>query len=489
MKRCLILAIGAAVAVASGCDTEVNPDSELDSGHSITLRVSDSQTRAIFDPYGHFHWQTGDKIGVSTVGSTELGALALDHTASGNVVTGTEPVYFSGNLNGAIGSYAVYPYSASHRISGQTLTYNLPSSYTYSSVDENYYTQGSESYGNSANPPAWGTITSDADELSTELRHLCGVLCVRIDKMPTTDGYVTLTADRKIAGNFTVDLSAETPELTTSTETATTDNSVTITYRAVAGQSGIFYFPLPVGSYNVTLTLGFQKVPTTVMYSRTTASRKLEISRTDMKKLSVTYDTMAKKGYHTYDGHKFIDLDLPSGTLWAETNVGASGIYGIGRFYTWGETEIKTCYSDPGSYSKYNGTDKLSALENEDDAACVNWGSFCRMPTKAQFEELINSEYCTMEGDGKNGVWFKSISNGTSVFFPYTGYKYNDVNPSIGLGGYYWSREINTDDDPLVKAYTHAYGLCVHVYDDTIEAKTVSDSRWGGYAVRAVIAK
>ncbi len=483
MKRCFILAFGAVLALASGCGKEANPGSEPGTGHSVTLMVSDNSTRAIFDPYGAFHWQTGDKIGVSTVGGTELGALTLDHTTSGNVVTGTEPVCFNGEIDGELGNYAVYPYSASHRISGQTLTYNLPSSYSYSDVDTDYYTLGTESYFNSANPPALGTITSDGDELSTELRHLCGVLCIKIDKLPSTDGYVTITADRKIAGNFTVDLSAETPELTTSTETATTDNSITITYRAVAGASGVFYFPLPVGEYNVTLTLGFQKVPTTVMYSRTTASRKLEISRRDVKRLSVSYGTMAKKGYHTYNGYKFIDLGLPSGTLWAETNVGASGIYGIGRYYTWGETDIKTFYSDPGSYKKYTGTDKLSTLENDDDAAYVNWGSFCRMPTKAQFDELINSENCTMEGDGRNGVWFRSTRNGTSVFFPYTGYKYNDESISVGAGGYYWSREINTD------GYTSAYGLCVHVYDDTIEVRTLYDLRWGGYAVRAVVAK
>ena len=481
MKHCYLFAIGAVVAMVSGCGKEVNPDPEPDTRHSVTLRVSDSSTRAIFDQYGAFHWQTGDKIGVSTSGSTGLSSLTLDHTTSGNVVTGSAPVCFNGEIDGEIGSYAVYPYSASHSISGQTLTYNLPSSYTYSSVDENYYTQGTESYINSANPPAWGKITSKDDELSTELKHLCGVLCVRIDKMPTTDGYVTLTADRKITGNFTVDLGAETPELVTSTETATTDNSITITYRAVAGASGVFYFPLPVGKYNVTLTIGFQKVPT---YSRTTSSRSLEISRRDMKRISVTYDTMAKKGgYHTYNGYKFIDLDLPSGTLWAETNVGASGIYGIGRYYTWGETDIKTFYSDPGSYSKYNSTDKLSTLENSDDAAYVNWGSFCRMPTRAQFEELIDSNNCTVEGDGKNGVWFKSVSTGNSVFFPYTGYKYNDESISVGAGGYYWSREINTD------GYTSAYGLCVHVYDDSIEVKTVYDLRWGGYAVRAVVEK
>ena len=106
MKRCFILAFGAVLALASGCGKEANPGSEPGTGHSVTLRVSDNSTRAIFDPYGAFHWQTGDKIGVSTVGGTELGALTLDHTTSGNVVTGTEPVCFNGEIDGEIGVLA-----------------------------------------------------------------------------------------------------------------------------------------------------------------------------------------------------------------------------------------------------------------------------------------------------------------------------------------------------------------------------------------------
>ena len=487
MKQFYLWAIGAVLVVASSCNYEVNSDLDPDTRHSVTLRVSDGQnTRAIFDPYGSFHWQTGDAIGVSTVGNTGLGALALKHTTSGNVVTGTEPVYFSGELDGEIGSYAVYPYSASHRISEQTLTFNLPSSYTYSHVDTAYYASGMQSYCNSANPPAWGKITSDQDELSTELKHLCGVLCIKIDKLPATDGYVTLTADRKIAGNFTVDLSAENPEITPPTETATKDNSITITYSAVAGATGVFYFPLPVGSYNVTLTMGNQMLPSSKMYSRTSSTRSLEISRKDIKKLSVSYATMAKKGYHTYDGHKFIDLDLPSGILWAETNIGSSSLYQPGWYYAWGETDIKTYYRDPGSYTKYNSTDKQSTLENTDDAAYMNWGSFCRMPTTADFEELINPENCTMEVDGSIGMWFRSTRNGNSVFFPYAGCKDDDDTAFYEIDGFYWSRNIDPVDYDLVKGYTLAYGLRV---DKTGKAKIVTDYRYGGYTVRAVVKK
>ena len=478
MKYCFLLAVGAVLAVASGCDREENPGSEPDTRHSVTLQANavGNETKNIFDAGGNFYWLPSDAIGLATVGGdgkTTFSELKWD-SETAYVRSGS----FSGEVEGKVGAYAVYPYNTNHKLSGTTLTYNLPSSYTYDSVDTDFYSAGSTSYINSSNAPAYGVIAGEGNNLSTEFKHLGGVLCIKIDKMSANKGYVTLTADRKIAGNFTVDLSAETPELTTSTETASEGNSITIDYWAVEGASGVFYFPLPVGEYNVTLTVGFQKVPTTTMYSCTTASRSLEISRRDVKKLSVTYATIAKTGYCCYNGYKFIDLDLPSGTLWAETNVGASGIYGIGRFYTWGETEIKSSYSEPDSYEKYNSTDKLTTLENDNDAAYVNWGSFCRMPSKEEFDELI--KYCTWKSDGSNGMWFTSTLNGNSVFFPYTGYKYDDVNPSVGLGGFYWTREITAD------ACNRAYGFRVY---NTGTAETLWDQRWGGYAVRAVVEK
>ena len=40
----------------------------------------------------------------------------------------------------------------------------------------------------------------------------------------------------------------------------------------------------------------------------------------------------------TLDGHDFVDLGLPSGTLWATCNVGAEAPEGYGDYFAWGET-------------------------------------------------------------------------------------------------------------------------------------------------------
>ena len=143
-------------------------------------------------------------------------------------------------------------------------------------------------------------------------------------------------------------------------------------------------------------------------------------------------------------GVKAVDLGLPSGTLWANMNVGAFSEEAPGNSYAWGETEVKTTYSwstykwynryngDYYNMTKYNLSDKLTELEPEDDAAYVNWGKQWRMPSEAQFEELIN--HCSWNWTMQNGVnGYKVVGpNGNSIFMPTT----------AGSYGYYWSRAL-----------------------------------------------
>ena len=44
------------------------------------------------------------------------------------------------------------------------------------------------------------------------------------------------------------------------------------------------------------------------------------------------------------DDHEYVDLGLPSGTLWATCNVGANAPEEYGDFFAWGETEPKDLY-------------------------------------------------------------------------------------------------------------------------------------------------
>lgn len=163
----------------------------------------------------------------------------------------------------------------------------------------------------------------------------------------------------------------------------------------------------------------------------------------------------------------YVDLGLPSGTLWATCNIGANSPEEYGDYFAWGETEGfnsgKTNFSWStykwcnGSYdsltkyitrSEYGSIDKMTELDLEDDAAYVNWGPEWRMPSLGQFEELINSSYTTTTWTTQNGVYGRKITskkNGNSIFLPAAGYRHISSLNYDGSYGDYWSRSLHSD--------------------------------------------
>ena len=163
--------------------------------------------------------------------------------------------------------------------------------------------------------------------------------------------------------------------------------------------------------------------------------------------------------------HEWVDLGLPSGTLWATCNVGANSPEEFGHYFAWGETESKSLYSwETYKYCKnggataiikycdnpdygYNGfTDNLTNLEDVDDAAVANWGNDWCMPTREQYQELLDNTTGTWTNvNGVHGMLFAS-NNGNSVFFPGAGgYMDNNV-PEDDYGGWYWSSSLHQGD-------------------------------------------
>ena len=169
-----------------------------------------------------------------------------------------------------------------------------------------------------------------------------------------------------------------------------------------------------------------------------------------------------KKEDNANNGHTYVDLGLPSGTLWATCNVGATTPEGYGDYFAWGETQTKSTYNWStyrycnGSYYTltkycnnsdygYNGfTDNLTILQPGDDAATANWGNGWCMPTRAQWEELYqNTTNSWATQNGVNGRVF-TAANGNSLFLPAAGYRWDSELDYAGSHGYYWSRSLNT---------------------------------------------
>ena len=166
----------------------------------------------------------------------------------------------------------------------------------------------------------------------------------------------------------------------------------------------------------------------------------------------------------SYNGHDFVDLGLPNGTLWATCNIGANSPEEYGDYFAWGETNPKSEYSW-NTYKYANGSldkltkycnnsdfgnkgfsDTLTVLQPADDVANVKWGSGWQIPTKTQWEELEQntSRTWTMRSGVKG--WLCMASNGNSLFLPAAGFRsddsVNEINFNSGNFGNYCSNSL-----------------------------------------------
>lgn len=142
---------------------------------------------------------------------------------------------------------------------------------------------------------------------------------------------------------------------------------------------------------------------------------------------------------YNFTRYKYVDLGLPSGTLWATMNVGATNITDYGNYYMYGMGN-----------DTYDSADTISDYYR--DTASEEWGqSEWHTPTKQQFEELIDNTTSSWktnyQNSNINGILFTSQNNGNSVFFPATGEKYNNQLRDVNEYGYYWSSSSNGSEN------------------------------------------
>ena len=193
---------------------------------------------------------------------------------------------------------------------------------------------------------------------------------------------------------------------------------------------------------------------------------------------------------------EWVDLGLPSGLLWAECNLGAAKPEEYGDYYAWGETATKEVYDWStykhcnGDYkqltkycnysgSGYNGfTDNLTTLQPSDDAATAKLGNGARMPTAAEWRELIantTTEWTTM--NGVNGRKL-TASNGKSLFFPAAGRRSGSKLHYAGELGIYWSSSLYADGPDFAWLF----------FFSSDSQGVFTEGRLLGFSVRAVCA-
>lgn len=231
-----------------------------------------------------------------------------------------------------------------------------------------------------------------------------------------------------------------------------------------------------------------------VLFALTCSAQKVQI----LERGEVIYEHDMSDGIEVvikddpYNGHEYVDLGLPSGTLWATCNVGANSPEEYGDYFAWGETEpyyteghsldgyslepceswmsgktgynwasYKWCTGSEMSMTKYctsssYGTvDNKTQLDPEDDVAHVKWGGDWRMPTDEELTELWAE--CKLIQTSQGGVpGLKATGpNGNSVFLPKAGYRSNRNLSIAGGTAYYWSSSLKSTYSPS------AWSMCL----------------------------
>ncbi len=185
-------------------------------------------------------------------------------------------------------------------------------------------------------------------------------------------------------------------------------------------------------------------------------------------------------------GHEYVDLGLPSGTLWATYNLGATSPYEKGQYFAWGEVEPREDFSWE-SYKFFEGYEvdpnngSWAVLENigtdicgtEYDAARYQWGNGWRLPNEQERYEL--RMLCWTNGlSVENGVQGIRLHgpNEHSIFLPICGFGlwYGDPDPFHNTSAAYWTGV----EDPQ-------YGYNGRPVEPSNKAKAFAVERDGGF--------
>lgn len=154
-------------------------------------------------------------------------------------------------------------------------------------------------------------------------------------------------------------------------------------------------------------------------------------------------------------------VDLGLSVLWCDVNLGADNPSGYGMYLSWSSNSEEDIKKPP-----YENHPQECISGNADYDPCMKQlGEGWRLPTKEEFEELINN--CTMTRtyqDGVYGVLFTSKLNNKQIFLPAAGcksspYFVDNTNCDIGKELYYWSADFDNEHANNRQEFLSAYAL------------------------------
>lgn len=449
MKKYTTLLLCLALVSCTYEQFQVQVGNASEKEYVLEVSIDEPATKSGVGEYGAFYWTSGDQLALYTT-EKQFRTLKLKEGAGLSTAT------FAGTLNETEypAEVAVFPASIVASYNDGKLEVVLPEKYDYN--DD--YAIG--------NPPMIAALGNDNGVM---FKHLCAMLRFTIDQVPAGATSVRLSSKgSKLAGSFTFSFAENSALARKESDSGT---SLAVGFRALDyPKTMVFSFPVPVGTYdNMTIEiLDADK--------KTLWSREMSGSRTFTAGQLMVFDKIS-----TFP--KVIDLGLPSGTLWADRNIGANEPTGMGTLFAWAETDIKDDYTlanykyadANGEMTKYNAEDGIVEIEPSEDIATIILGSDWRMPTQEEVQELLDN--CTEEKQKNYAVY--TGPNGESLILSYGGIKY-DGN-FYGGQGHYWTKTIYAPswDSHRNRAY------CLHLYS-IFDTHVNFTDRYQGLLVRPV---
>ena len=199
------------------------------------------------------------------------------------------------------------------------------------------------------------------------------------------------------------------------------------------------------------------------------------------------------------NGFEYVDLGLPSGTMWATCNVGSFTPedeellfqFGCVDGYKYGDKNDQFRTNDQNKQDTGNKFIPLTAsgkayktneiLDLSDDAAHINMGGKWRMPTYDELKELFNNTTWELETINEvQGMMFISNINNKRLFVPFAGYWYNGNFSAAGSYANVWSSQVHHSN------VLCAYRLSCHLSGN---ASIYGNSRPFAFSVRGVFKK
>lgn len=388
---------------------------------------------------GDILWNAGDRISVFQ-GSDANGLYQVTAESAGSTSAELVPVPEGGSAEGSVfdANIAVYPYSSDNSVQQNGEVYEV--SMTLPQIQ--HYVEGS--FGNGSFPMV--AVTADAEDTNLRFKNILGCLKIQLQGNAVIKSIsVTSRASEILWGPAVVSASStETPTITLSDASAKT---VILDCGEGVQLSNDTATPFMIALPPVQFRNGFVIEITDINGARMTKVATVQ-GTTKIQKIERSH--VLKMPVLMAEDKQYVDLGLPSGTLWAKTNLGAISPDYPGDYYAWGETktlgeedstnlrnyEFNLSNYPDSPYVKHAfmyvsykftqaGTDNTSAksritkytwadgqqsviwyigdrfvgdglteLEPEDDAATANWGDGWRMPTRAEMQELLDN--CTI---------------------------------------------------------------------------------------------